>query len=494
MSTENCYVDFWENSWDNGSAPDGGYHRYNGPVDNPDMSSDYWDGYNHNFSNEIDGSASSLRTGSKGWLKAFKGNNYDGDCLIVNPNTTIEDLDDYSFSNKINSFQLFDALPVDTKKVENNFLALYPGSVEVSKLAGNCIEFYAQDSHYRIYHPTIVQDSSTVNFTLNIDHDRGGGIDDHAVVTFSMDTSGKFLSKISITYDMSSGAYHVPDWAINFITDGIDDLAEEAIVYLDGAEIVFTAGLGTELVIPTDILILAGAEVLTIAVNHINDVIDKLFGLSDDGGTMYYSSIVSHAVARLVYAYYQEIYEADSGTLITFDESKFRAPFNASWVNDKHNPYFNFSNGSGEYRSYFPDNTAGYSKAGMISSVKIDAINDNGKDDHLIMLTTFDPTGKLFSVQGSIDVYGAPDTGSSDDYVAPSSGTIAYNDQGQVVHITKTDSTVLNYSNVEDAFEDRMQSALDNCDGLDASKFSDSLKGIVPATMRVLDATKAAIS
>ena len=498
MSTENCYVKFYKDY-----NKEGDHYTFNGPINVPDLGDDYYyDGQKSNNTNGLDDSISSLVTGSQSWITVYSQHNYSGSSVSFGPGKTVNNLGDNNMNDTIVSFKLFDAEPVDTNQVVTNFLNLYtrPGTTKVSKIAGDCIEFYAADSHYRIYYPTVEQSGNVVNFTLNIDHDKGGGDDDHAVITFSMDTSGKFIAdeSMSITYDMSSGAYQIPDWAITFINDGIDELAEEAIVYLDGAEIVLTAGVGTELVIPTDILILAGAEVLTTMVNHINGVIDKLFGLSDDGGTMYYSPVISHAIMRTVYAYYQERYGSNSGSLVTYDDGAFLNYFSSSttWHTDKNTPHmdFEYPDEPGTFRVYQPDNSSGYSKAGLMSSTKVDAINDNAKDDHLILVTMFDPTGKLMSVQGSIDIYGAPDDSDDEDnYVAPSTGTITYNKDGQMVQILKGSVVNINYDTLDDAYKDLMQSALDTVDYVDTSNFSDSLKSLVKASHTVLDATKASI-
>ena len=496
MSTENCYVKFYKDY-----DEEGDHYTFNGPINVPDLGDNYYyDGQSSKNKNGLDDSISSLVTGSQSWITVYSKHNYSGSSVSFGPGKTVNNLGDNNMNDTIVSFKLFDAEPVDINQVVTNFLNLYSGANQVSKISGECIEFYAADSHYRIYYPTIEQSGDVVSFRLNIDHDKGGGDDDNAVITFSMDTSGKFIAddSMSITYEMSSGAYHVPDWAIKFIDDGIDELAEEAIVYLDGAEIVLTAGIGTELVIPTDILILAGAEVLTTMVNHINGVIDKLFGLSDDGGTMYYSPVISHAIMRTVFAYYQERYASNSGSLVTYDDNAFLEYFSSTttWHTDKNTAHldFDYPGESGKFRVYQPDNSSGYSKAGLMSSTKIDAINDNSKDDHLILVSMFDATGKLMSVQGSIDIYGAPDDSDDEDsYVAPSTGTITYNQDGQMVQILKDSTVNIDYNSLDDAYKDIMQSALDNVDYVDTSNFSDSLKSLVKASHTVLDATKAAI-
>lgn len=485
MSTANCWVKFWENK----NFASGGYREFTGPVNIPDLSKDYWDNEKENVFNEMDDAISSMQTGSQAWIKVFSQANYGGAEQLYGPNTSCQDLG--AMDNTIASFQLYDNYPVNQTSVTDNFAALYDARYE-QKFAGASLEFYTQDCHYRVYLPSMEQVGNVMNFTLNLDYDRSGGFDDHAVATFSMDTSGNFVDSIKISYDMGSSAYQIPQWAIDFIDDGIEAGEEAAIEMLDGAEIVLTLGVGTELIVPTDILILAAGELLTIGVNHINDVIDKMFGLTDAGGTMYFSSTVSQAVARCVYAYYQTLFGADSGPLVTFDNSLFASFFNASWATDKNSPYVLFDNGGQPYRAYCPDSTSIYAKAGMIASLKIDAINDNAQDDHLILFTTFDPTGKLFSVQGSIDIYGAPADGDTDTYQAPSSGTIAYDKNGHLVQITQSGVNQLTgYASIEDAWKALMQTALAN---VEDGKSSASLKNVVNAAYQVLQGIEASTS
>jgi len=244
MSTTNCYVDFWEN--DNKS---GRTRRFSGPTSVSNLSDYYYANEKENFSNEMDDSISSLATGSQAWVTVYSDNDFQGKQLTVGPGQSVNKLSSTNpvMENDIASFKLFDARPVNTDNVLNNFLNLYPGSVKTTcgVPAEKCIEWYAQDSHYRIYYPSIQQSGSTVNFSMKLDHIIGGGGDDHATVTFSMDTSGKFVQRITVTYDMSSGPVQIPQWMLDFIDDGIDAAADEAIAFLDGAEIVLTAGVGT---------------------------------------------------------------------------------------------------------------------------------------------------------------------------------------------------------------------------------------------------------
>ena len=497
MSTANCTADFWENSANDNGSHDGGHRKFTGPVSYSNLSQLHYDNES-GLTGEMDDSINSLATGSQAWLIVYSDNDYSGRSEMFGPNRTVGDLGDWK--NDIASFQLFDFEPVDVNLVQSNFEALYPGSVKTNTSEGMSLNYYQQDASYTVYYPTISQDPLTtpnIGFTMNLEHHNALGERDRAQVTFTMDPYGHFVDKIAVTYDMGSGAYQVPNWAIKIIDFGIDEAEEAAIEFFDGAEIVLTAGVGAELVIPTDILIMGAADVLTAVVDHLNNIISKLFGLSDDGGTMYFGSSVTHAIVRLLYAYNQERYGANSGDLVYFDQSAFQSAMHSSWAttDEKNNPYLLFSQSGSNYRSYFPDNSAGYAKSGLVSSVKIDAINDGmDKDDHLILTATFDPKGNLFSVQGSIDICGAPDDGDTDDYVAPASGTFAYNKNGQVIQVTKDSATVLTgYSNVTDAYRHYMQEALDNVGHVTHSNFSASLKGLVDASVTVVGAIDAAV-
>ena len=492
MSTPNCYATFYENSSKDNNQPTGGTKTFDGPQNISDLSKYYWDGENTTVFNEMDDAISSLQTGSQAWLTAWSQSNYQGASYTYPPNTPYtQPLD--GLNNTIVSFQLFDQAPVQIQDVYDNLAALYDAKYE-QKFAGGSLEFYTQDCNYRLYLPTMFQSARVMAFTLNIDYDRSGGFDDHAVVTFSIDTSGNFVQQIQITYDMSASAYQVPQWAIDFIDDGIEEAEETAIEFLDGAEIALTLGVGTELIIPTDILILAAGELLTIGVNHINAVISKLFGMTDGGGTAYFSSTVAHAIGRTIYAYFQTLYGKDSGTLVTLDNDKLAAFFNTTWQTDKNNDYVLFTNNSSQYRCYVPDTTSLYAKAGLMVSSKIDAIKDNGQDDHLVLFATFDPNGKLFSVQGAIDIYGAPDNGDTSDYNAPNSGTIAYDKGGNIVQITnKTTVPLSGFTSLESAWQSCMQSALTNVSGENTSDFTAALNNVVNAGLQVLQGFEASV-
>src|SRR5690606_763348 len=137
-----------------------------------------------------------------------------------------------------------------------------------------------------------------------------------------------------------------------------------------------------------------------------NIVLGAVFKFQGDGGTANFPAIVSHSIARLVLAYYQELYGPDPHQTIGFNESRFLSTlYTDRWQYTKHNPFVEFRQGAYSYRAYYPDNTFFYARGGALSSVKIDAITDNRMDDHLVLQAIFDPHGKLFAVAGCIDIF-----------------------------------------------------------------------------------------
>ncbi|WP_298513299.1 hypothetical protein [uncultured Kordia sp.] len=439
--------------------------------------------------------ASSIETGSQAWIRVFSKENYQGRTVLIGPNSSynLKDLKDDNneddMDDTIASFQLYDHEPaVNTTNITNNFIALYPNGVHTKKDDLYNSEVYAQDSSFRVYDPIIILDGSKVAFTINLDHIQGEQ-DDHATVTFAMDFNGNFTDQIQVTYEIQE-ATQVPDWLIKIIDGAIDVAADAAKLLADGAEIILTDGVGVVATVDTNKLIDYTAKAISFCVDHINTVLSAVFTLQDDGGTMYFPAMVSHSIARLVLAYYQELY-VENETL-TFDGTKFLNSLGgSSWNNSKHNAYVEFSVNGYPYRSYYPDSSFYDNQFGMLSSVKIDAVTDNEKDDHLIMQSTYDLNGNLFSVVGSIDLFSRDH---DDDYEAPTSGVLTYNDQGEMMHITKDGKiTKVLCDSLEEAYEKKMIMAL----RYTAKKYDIELTqqqiGLVTASSSVLAATEAGI-
>lgn len=495
MST--VYAKFWQETKNNGTAGDGPYKEYKSPTTCPDLSDHNWDG--STLSNSMKDDLSFVNTGNSTWVVIYTETGYKGRSALISPNTSInlknlKDASGKDFDDDVQSFRLYDYRPVDTSRVVSNFIALYPGSDRDTSGDTNS-EFYAQDSKYRIYDPTITQSSTTVSFTIQLDHVQAED-DDHATVKFSMNTEGAFVNQIQVTYDMAD-ASQIPPWAIKLIDGAIDVGAWAAKAIADSAEIVLTEGAGTLAVPETNEVIDGAAKALTFCVDHLNTVLAGIFKYQDNGGTMYFSSIVSHSIARLVQAYYQEIMGADKQSRMTFNDSQFRSGVGAGgWVNPgtsggKSNPYVDFTQNGYSYRAFYPDNSFLYGHMGAVSSVCIGANTGLQKDDHLTLQVGCDPQGNLFCVAGGMDIFL---TRSIDGYEAPTTGVIMK--QGsQVVQVAPGSSpTPVSQGSIVDAYRAAMNAALND----NASRFgldlTDQQRHLVDASVTVLNAIVAAIA
>lgn len=487
----NCNVTFYKH--DEKGDP---YKNYDGPQSEPDLHDVEWPGQPHN---DMEDDISWIDTGSQAWVRIYSSANYQGRTALIGPNqhVNMKDVKDENneddMNDTIESFQIYDHKPdVNTSHIINNFVALYPGADRDRKDYKYENEWYAQDSEYRVYDPSIQLTNEKIAFTINLDHIQLEK-DDHAEVTFSMNLQGDFVDQIQVTYDMA-GASQIPDWAIKLIDGAIEAAKYGAIAIADGAEIILTDGIGVVATVETNKLIKYTAKALSFCVDHLNIVLSVVFKFQDDGGTTNFPAIVSHSIARLVLAYYQELYGPDSNKPIGFNEQNFFSTLGTnSWDNSKNNPFVEFKQDSYSYRAYYPDNTFFYARGGALSSVKVDAIEDFEKDDHLILQAVYDPQGNLFSVAGCIDLFTVKNISN---YTAPASGVLTYNSKGQIIHILSgsEDVTVVeNHDSLESAFADMMTSALKNT----ASQYDISLTSqettLVSAAVKVLNAISAAI-
>jgi hypothetical protein len=491
-----CNVTFWKDTDDTKGTGD--YKNYDGAQSVSDLNQVQWQGETRD---DMKDDMSWVDTSSQAWVRIYSKANYQGRTYLIGPgvstNLKLVYVDGDDMNDTVESFQIFDHKPdVDTTAVNANFVALYPGSTRTRLNNLYCSEFYAQDSEYRIYDPEMVLGDNRIDFTISLDHVQSED-DDHATVTFSMDFTGTFIDQIQVSYDMAD-ASQIPPWAIKLIDGAIDVAADAAKLIADGAEIVVTDGVGVVATIETDELIQDAADALAFCVDHLNTVLKAIFKYQDNGGTMYFSAIVSHSIARLVLAYYQELFGTDSNRKLTFNDQDFYRPLGASgWINPgttdgKSNPYVNFTQNSYSYRAFYPDNSFLYATAGAVSSACIGATTDDQKDDHLTLQATYDPHGNLFSVTGAMDIFLLR---SIDDYVAPVTGVITYNSSGQLVHVTSDGTaTVISGSNIVDAYQNQMTQALND----NASQFgltlSDQQRHLVDASVTVLNAITSAIA
>jgi hypothetical protein len=490
LPMSNCNVTFWKDTDDNKGT--GHYKNYDGATSVSDLNQVQWHGEDHD---DMKDDISWVDTASQAWVKVYSKADYQGRSYLIGPgvstNLKFVYVDGDDMNDTVESFQIFDHKPdVDTAQVNTNFVALYPGSTRTRLNNLYCSEFYAQDSQYRIYDPIMVLGTNRIDFTINLDHVQSES-DDHAVVTFSMDFKGDFIDHIQVTYDMAD-ASQIPPWAIKLIDGAIDVAADTAKLIADGAEIVITDGVGVVATVETNKLIDYTAKALTFCVDHLNTVLKAIFKFQDNGGTMYFSAVVSHSIARLVLAYYEELYGADQNTPLGFSDHNFLTSLGQSnWTsNDKHNPYVQITDGSYPYRVFYPDNSFLYARGGAISSVAIAAVTNNAKDDHLTMQASYDPHGNLFSVNGGMDIFLLRQ---DDGYEAPISGVITYDGNRQMVQIKNGVITHINYASLEAAYQDLMTSALTSTAATFDIDLSGQQRTLVDASVKVLNAMTSAI-
>lgn len=488
----NCNVTFWTDTDDKKGTGD--YKNYTSPTNESDLNEVLW---TNESRDDMKNDISWVDTNSQSWVRLYTEPNYAGRTLLVGPDShlnlkvTKDDQGSDDMNDAVQSFQIFDHKPdVDTVQIAANLRALYPGSQYGTLHELYNSTWYTQDSQYRIYDPEMVLNQDGIDFTAKLDHVQGEH-DDHAVLTFSMDLRGGFVDRIQVTYDMADAA-QVPEWVIR-ITDGIIDAsADAAKVIADGAEIVVSDGVGVVATVETDEIIDYTAEALTFCIDHLNTVLKAIFTFQDNGGTMYFSAVVSHAIARLVQAYYQELYGPDGNAKMGFNESAFLSALGASkWVSGgKHNEYVEFTQGSHPYRAFKPDNSFLYAHGGAVSSVCLGAVTDDAKDDHLTLQATYAPDGSLFSVAGAIDIFLPREV---DGYQAPASGVITRNSGGEMVRIVDGTVTVIHYDSLTAAYSDLMASALTSTASTFDLDISDQQRTLVNASITVLNGMTNAI-
>lgn len=493
----NCNLTFYKKT--DGKKGTDGYKNYDGPQAVADLSKVLWDGITSN--NDMKDDISWVDTGSQAWVRVYSKANFQGRTALIGPDQHVnmktfrDENDEDDMDDTIESFQLYDHKPdVNTSTIINNLLALYPGSVRSRKNNRYETEWYAQDSQYRIYDPSIQLSGNTLSFSMDLDHIQLEQ-DDHAVITFSMDLNGGFLDQINVTYDIAD-ATQVPEWAIKLIDGTIEAAKYGAMAIADGAVIVLTDGVGVVATVEINRLIKYTAEALTFCVDHLNIVLGAVFKLQGDGGTANFPAIVSHGIARLILAYYQELYGPDPHDALGFNEQRFLNTLDKNpWQYTKHNPFVEFSENAYSYRSYYPDNTFFYAKGGALSTVKIDAITNNRIDDHLVLQAVFDPYGKLFAVAGCIDIFSVKNNTS--DYTMPASGVFAYNAEGTMIHVFQGGEEVTEvqgYDSLETAFADSLRSALRQAGDEYDIKLTNQQITMIDASIRVLKAMGEAIA
>lgn len=493
MST--CNSSWWKDKAENG-VHSGDSKNFDGVCSKKDLGDVLWDDEKHDHMATDTGN---IQTSTQTWVQVFTETNFLGRTATIGPNSDInmEDLyDDDGTGNMddaIMSFKQFDQKPdFSSHGVVQYFRQQFP----IDDSDSDMISYFSQDSEYEIYDPVLTNEGSQYKIEINAKHHQME-TDDRAYICLYMDNMGSFTNSITVTYTMGD-ATEIPDWLINLVDKTIDVASKAAIALLDGAEEVASEGLATPFLIEEDEMIEDIANALTFVVDHMNQILAAVFRLQDDGGTTYFPAVVSHCIARVINAYYQELCGADPGAPMSFSDQAFfdSLSLDNKWDTDilKNNPFRDVTLESYPYRIYQPENSFFYSHGGAISSLKLDSVNDGHPDDHMILQMSIDPQGRLFSVIGTYDVYSDY---YPDNYTPPSSNVLTYNSARQMIRI-HPDGTVenLDYDNLAHAYRGVMQDVIawyeEPANG--GMIFSDQLTTMLDLGVDVIEAVEAAIN
>lgn len=472
----NCWVKFW----DEDDGGNGKNKLYYGP-DQQDHLDEGWDG----GAGSVSGNANKLQTGSSGWVQIFDQEECQGNSYIYLNNTTAilennTSRDGNNWQNQVRSFKLYDYPVVSIQPIIDNFFngfkdlynsSVYSGEYDMEN-SGQHIEFHSQNSKFRITVPTITQSSSGVmTFNLFIQHVKEFSTNDDCTIQFSMDTSGRLVGNFEINYNMSE-AKSVSDWAIN-VTDLAIDAAEAALkAAVDSCEVIITEGLGAEAVPITNKIIGYAADALTFTVNHINFLLKLVFKLQENGGTLFFPSIVAQSIHRLMTAYIKTCVDhgwikvsGSTSAKLSLDYSivpKSLLNKNYKWSKlaegvENYNYSFEIEetkNGvTDNYQVWMPDYTFGYMKTGLLVSIKIDSKLSISSNDYLVVNMLFGPDKELIGLQGIVLFHKADE----EDWTPPGSGLIMFNSDRNLVQLTQdgdgnTISTPLTQTDIFEAY------------------------------------------
>ena len=368
------------------------------------------------------------------------------------------------------------------------------------------IAFY---NNFQIDAPIITQPSGqdTTNFQLYITHLKTDG-DDHCTVKFSMDTSGRLVGdSFSVVYDMSE-VEQIPDWVIKLADVTIDGAEAALKLAVDCSEEVLTEGLGTAAVPITNKVIGYAADALTFAVDHANLVLKFIFKLEENGGTLYFTSIVAQSIHRLMTAYVKTCVERGGITIDPTSDttSELQLDYTAvltnlfgqsghSWSSTSNNYYKEFVVGNNNYDFWMPDYAPGFMKTGLLVSFKIDS-KVTSANDYAVVNILFSPTGNIMALQGSVLYHKSEDSGWS----PPGTGMITWNTNSngnrKLVQLTQgddkhTQSTDLAGTNIEAAYKACFDAAFALTE--DDVHYDDGTRAFPQVTLDVIEAIRKSI-
>ena len=350
--------------------------------------------------------------------------------------------------------------------LNNYFKAKYSGYKLVEN--GTAMEFTTQDADYRVYLPTgTVATGGDMNLVLKLTHIRGGSKDDHATISLSYDSHGNYKSPPSISWEAGDDA-QIPDWVttgvkvVGGIATGVDELAGLFLA---------PESAGTSLAVAQAVAasIITVTKGVTTVISLYNDVAHRVCDLADDGGRLYFSNVGSHALNRINTSVLEYVNGGSIAKTLNYKNSMFKdAIGQGKYQDDKDGEAVEYHTDGDYYRTWLPDESLSYGNTGLLLSCKIDGVRDSNKDDHIALSATYDIAGNLYAAQAVLQM-------KNEDTVT--TGSVTYNDKGQVIQVTDKGTIVLTgYTTVVQVIDNLLENEMKKSKHYD--DYSDARKAL----------------
>jgi len=357
------------------------------------------------------------------------------------------------------------------------FINQYP--LYESAKDGSAIEFSDAGSDFRIYLPTgKIHSDGSMDLKVKLDHIKNNEPDDHAEINVSLDANGVYKSSPTVSYDMGNGL-QIPDWAFYTVEGTMTgvSLAAAAAAGVVGGVIASPTGpgaiaVGVAVGVATTAVVEAVSWGIVGTMDLFNYLSKKISTDYDDGGTVYFTEVVTHTLNRLSTTALMYNH-GDSDSNLEFDYDEFLDGIDQSSWNSKGGAAVKYKYDGHKYRTWLQDVSYNYDSMGLFISTKIDGIRDNHPDDHVILGTLYNAYGQLVSAQAVIVMQ-------NEDTV--SSGSVMYNENDQLVNVTATNIINLgnDYNDLADALKDVLKNEMKKSNHY--SDYSDKRKDLPKVT------------
>lgn len=370
---------------------------------------------------------SSLSTGPNAWLIIFDQPSMAGNFKKIPPNTPYPNLNEVErddingnkvgdWEDQINSFLIYNAEPefwntpyaspyIDHQTLFN----LYP--CPTSKESDDKITYEVEDSTYSITYPefeeqsadqgsSVYKDDDTsdlpqtgwTKYHVHMEHDINLALNDTVEFDIYFDNGGSIIHIENFTWK-SGGAFNVPSTVIK----SVDVIAW----YLGVTNSFETLGISDE---AADDFV----DVFNFVCNAFNTIANKVYQFTDNGGQFYFLPVICHTLNRIcatvITPYGIPVYTGSSSDknlyALNFDNGSFPAALGgsaSSWAPKQDltggtypfNQVTEYTYEDSKYRTWYQESSVSGS-LGMFVSCKIDyEIDDDQKDDHIIILMGF---------------------------------------------------------------------------------------------------------